>query len=189
MKKIIKIKINNHPTDVEVDTGCPIIMIGKNLYCDKFTTNRLKPFDKSLHAASGHEIRILGKFLANIKANGRSGNATIIVQNEDRKYPLLGAEGLNLLFPGLQKTFEVNLVNIKNLESKYIRDIKLKYKNLWQNDDPIRDFKVSINLKKGAVPIFSRARPVPFAIRVLKKNYAGNLTTPEIPNSSIFVRF
>ena len=99
MKQMVEIFINNKPITTEVDTGCPIILIGAQLYRRYFANSRLEQAHRSLSDASGNKLEILGSFAATISSKKRSGTVTIFVQEGNRQIPLLGTSALDILFP------------------------------------------------------------------------------------------
>lgn len=161
MKQLITIKINQTKLTGEVDTGCPVILIGAQHYRQHFSTIHTHSPICSLFDASGNQLNILGSFRANISANNRSGVADILIQHTQRQFPLIGTEGLNILFSGWQQTFTVNHVS---LETKILNLIKSNYKNLIDSNDFIRGFEIDLPLKDGAIQVFAGSRPIPYAL-------------------------
>lgn len=66
MKTIVNVKINGHNISTEVDTGCPIILIGSQLYRKHFAKQHLKQVTRPLFDASHNRIKLLGSFSAKI---------------------------------------------------------------------------------------------------------------------------
>lgn len=163
-KMIINFNINTTQIQAEVDTGCPIILIGSKLYRQHFSATRLLQLNRPLYDASGNKISLLGSFQAKINKNNKSGYADVVVQASERKLSLIGTEGLDILFPGWQRTFEVN--HVSNLENKILNLITSRYKNLIDSDalDAIKGFEIDLPLKDGAIPVFAGARPIPYAL-------------------------
>ena len=165
MKKIINLKINEADVKAEVDTGCPIILIGSQLYRQHFKTLRLQPFTRPLFGASGHPLQILGAFSSTIAANKRSGEARIVVQSGIREFPLLGTEGLDIIFPGWEGTFDVSRV-VDSINNEILEFIKTRFKKVCDQSlsEPIKNFTINLHLRPGAIPVFARSRPIPYGL-------------------------
>lgn len=73
MKQTINLNINNTKISAEVDTGCPIILIGAQLYRRHFHLQKLQPIQRPLFDASGNNIKLLGSFNAKISTQTKSG--------------------------------------------------------------------------------------------------------------------
>lgn len=162
MKKIIKIIVNGQSIQGENDTGCPVTLIGSNIYEKYFKLVKLVPTERTFYAASGHTIKILGTFKASVTGNGNEDTVTIFVQDQHRDNALWGVSTINVVFPGWQNNFTINSLD---LMITYI--IKVQYANIVDNDfsKPIRDIRVDFNVKKGSVPVLSKSRPVPLPIK------------------------
>lgn len=77
MKKIIEISLNSTKLSGEVDTGCPVTLIGIN----QVNTNNIKivPSKKTLYSVNNDEIKLAVTFEAKLSGNGKSGIITVYV--------------------------------------------------------------------------------------------------------------
>lgn len=182
MKKIINVKLNETEVRAEVDTGCPIILIGSQLYRQKFIKNRLQHFNRPLYAASGHQLCVLGSFNATIAANGRRGKANVVVQSINRELPLLGADGLDVIFPNWRKTFDVNSISKNDHDVNFSNLIKSNFKSVCDGNlsESIKDFTVDLHLNPDSTPIFARARPLPYGMTDVFSRKIAEMVRDEI---------
>lgn len=159
----MKVTIGNQLVEAEVDTGCPIVLIGFNTYKSKFNNIKLTKQTETFRDASGNKMDMVGTFMSTIKGNNNSGVVKIYVQAQQRVYALLGGGALNILVPDWQSKF-----NISNIDSNsFISLIKDKFHNICDSDysKPITGVIVDLKLKAGACPVLGRSREMPFAIR------------------------
>lgn len=177
-KHTIKICINNVPTVAEVDTGCPIVLIGAQLYRQHFSNIHLKHLTRNLVDASGNQLGTLGCFKATVATSSRSTPADVVVQATNR-HTLIGTQALDNLFPNWRKPFEVN--SIKNDEDVGV-NIKNKFKNIVDKNfqTPIKNFIVDLHLKENFVPIFAKARDIPYRLQDTAYRLLDDLVTKGI---------
>ena len=181
MKQIITININRIPITAEVDTGCPIILIGAHLHKKHFANLPLQRVTRQLLDASGNKLVILGSFSATLAANNRQGSVKIIVQ-VDRQLPLLGTEGLDILFPKWRQTFVVNWVKNNDNNLDVMLDLRKKFHLIFDENFaiPIKNVEVDLHLKPCSVPVLAKARPIPYGLRETARSLINDLVNKKV---------
>lgn len=73
---------------------------------------------------------------------------------------------LDIIFPKWRKSFCINKIDVSFID-KFYNTIKKNFSSVVDGDltVPIKYFKVDLHLREEAVPIFSKSRPVPFALK------------------------
>lgn len=79
--------------------------------------------------------------------------------------PLLGRDGLDVVFPDWRKIFSIKAVG--KLESSFESELETRYPNVISEaaNHVITGFTAEIVLKADATPIFHKAYSVPFVLR------------------------
>lgn len=183
MKILQKVSVNGVPVIFEVDTGSPIVLIGRDLFDQKFSkSTSLQNYVKKLFTATGQQMKICGSFIATISGAKGKGRIEIVVYDGHREYPLLGETGLDILFPDWRSFFEVNNLAIKDLESEIILTIKNKFDRLTNGDlsVPINDFEVDLHLRSDHVPIFAKARSIPYGLQEIARQLLDKLVSQNV---------
>ena len=163
MKKCVKVQIDGTAMEGEVDTGCPILLIGTNTY-KKIKDGQVKKPDRPLYGASGHQIDIVGVFQATVSGNGRKGVVSVYIQRQNRDLALIGTSVLDVVVPDWRDGLEINAVS---LSFNIIDKIKHDFLSLIDNDftQPIKNIQVDLTIKPGTVPVAARGRSVPYKIK------------------------
>lgn len=177
MKATIKACIKGKSITVEIDTGCPVFLMSTGFIINHNLHFRLRKYDKRLVTATGQPIKILGCCFVSLQINNGSFKVNLVVFEGSSSAPLLGTEALDIIYPTWRSSFGVNqlssivenklLTNVEKLKSKMLHRLKTDFRELVNNDlsVPIKNIRVNLNLKEGAIPVFSKARPVPFRAR------------------------
>lgn len=163
MKQYITLQVNSVPVKFEIDTGCPIVLIGEQHWkiCD---LRGLSKFSRKLYGATGHQLEIIGECSATLSYNDKSAKIQLIVQRGHRENPLFGITGLDAIFPTWRNQF---ISSISSLADNFLSKLKIEFKNIFDDNftTPIKDFTINLRLKENSVPRFCKARTVPYAIR------------------------
>nr|CAI5855831.1 unnamed protein product [Callosobruchus analis] len=163
----VKLIVENVPLSFEADSGFAHSAISEKLYLKHFKNKELFLNDLSLKDYVGVIFKPLGYLMLNINfEDGHYLLKTYVIKNGGP--PLIGRNGLHMLNLGITKlNKDCTLNNIAHLESSDKIDPLLeKYADLFDKKiGTFNKFKLSLRLKKNAVPKFCKPRLVPFALR------------------------
>ena len=183
------IRINNVPVECEIDTGSPIILIGRDAYYKHFGNFKLSPYRQSLSTASNQPLEVLGAFRTTIATEQRQGQAEIVVFNGYRHLPLLGVGGLDILYPDWRKLFTIDQVSSHNdigvsngIGLSLIDEMKTNFESILDGNItvPIKGIEVELHLKPDAIPVCAKARPIPYGMQEPAKELIQGLVSQGI---------
>lgn len=162
-RKYLKIKMNNFPTKLQLDTASDITIIS-----EKTWQNLGKPkLQKSLHFAtdaSANPMEFIGEFNCKIEFNGSTQTGKCFVTSN---------EHLNLLGIDFIDKFDLWSTPFNNVCNKIQRKSKDEILAKLQNDfpevfsDKIGKYKhkIKLHLKPNSKPVYCQKRPVSYAMR------------------------
>ena len=154
------VSFNGNVVNMEIDTGSGVTILSKQDYDNMSLASRnLETSRLILKGYSGSELKCLGERTMQVNINGQTKEAIIRV---------VDCNGPSLLGRDLISMFTIPWQNIFKLSTNedYNKLID-KYDDMFDNSKPgkIKDLKVKLHVKDDVVPIFKKARPVPYAIR------------------------
>ena len=170
-KYIASVSVNGTPVDFEVDTGAVVSCVSYSTYeklCSPGDT--LIPLKVTLRDYNKKPLAVSGVAMVTVMYNGQSKQLPLVVVKGDRA-SLFGRNWLrhirldwNLLLQHQHpKVCSVNIVS-----SITIQQLCDKYSDLFKPElGCLKDFEVSLCVKPDAVPVYKRARSVPYQIRPL----------------------
>jgi Reverse transcriptase (RNA-dependent DNA polymerase) len=123
-----------------------------------------------------------------VRYQSKQHHLTLIVVDSTKNFaPLLGRDWLDSLFPAWRNFFQEKMINNISKIGEINIDgsidfIRKKYVSFFDNDlsSPIKAFKVNIQLKEGAIPIFHKAYSLPFSLREKVSNEIEKLCEQNI---------
>ncbi|XP_031332347.1 uncharacterized protein K02A2.6-like [Photinus pyralis] len=161
-KILLKVNIDNTPTNMELDTGAAITSMSLRQFTKICPNKKLLPTSIKLRTYTGEIIKPVG--VANVQVTYehqvQNGDVYIIDQDVDA---IFGRDWL--------KKIKLNWPDIKNVScyntSEKLNTLLDNYKDLFVDEiGKIPDYKCSIKLNDESVsPIFMKARPVPYALK------------------------
>lgn len=183
----VKLKINNVPVVLELDTGCALTICPWEIFEEKFKNSELEPSNVKLVTYSGHNVTVKGMAMVHVSYEGQNLSLPLmVVQLDNKNQPmLLGRNWLSKIKLDWQSIFQSRpsgkiktescdkIVSSGKHESNSgvesrpgVEQVKSKYKKVFTGGaGEIKGVKAHIILKEGTVPKFCKARPVPFALR------------------------
>ena len=163
----VPVQINGVKLRMELDTGAGPSMINIKDYNKYFSNVPLKTVSRSLHAYAGTPLNLAGEMQIDVTYNDQHANALTLTVVDADNYapPLFGRDWLRdivldwqNLFPG-QGQYSVR-------STTTVDELKMKYSVIFQPGlGTVEGKKATLHLKDNAVPIYHKARPVPYALR------------------------
>lgn len=173
---LVGVEVQGFPKPVEmlVDTGAGVSLLDKSLLPSGFNLSQLHSYNGVVSGAGGENIKVLGTLIASMSIfEGKLSGSLVIAEGMSTK-AILGRDILDRIFPDWRKQFEVPLrarVLATKSEKEGGSSVPLAFPKLYprafhgkDNNLPIQSFTAHVHLKKDAVPVFQRARPVPLAM-------------------------
>lgn len=186
-KFCIPVNIDNKTVNFELDTGSCVTICCENVY-NLLGRPSLHKSNISLASYSGHSISLLGEKIVEVEYNERCVNLKLFFASGTTNN-VLGRDwidGLNLTSHSLNEFREhssvlvVSLQNISTLAQQYsntnLRSLLEEFSDLFRDElGHCKKFKAQLYLNSNAVPIFRKARPLPFATRDLVEGELNRL--------------
>ncbi|KAJ8886088.1 hypothetical protein PR048_012297 [Dryococelus australis] len=189
----LNIELNSKFIMFDVDTRSACTVIPLNIFKQWFSDDKLEKIYGKLLAANDQPLHVLGRCIVNVRFNKYFGNLSLIETLKKCHRALLGRDWLDILIPSWRHEFSEStghvcndntideVMSVCSVKSHMVKDLELKIPaafNKENNEDPIEQFKVNINVKDNCVPIFCKEYDGPYALRdsaspivcVLKKN-------------------
>ncbi|XP_054288024.1 uncharacterized protein K02A2.6-like [Macrosteles quadrilineatus] len=166
-KYMITVNLNGKPQQFEVDTGAKFSLLAKNDF-DKLKLDiPLETTNIAFRTYSGNIIKPEGKVKINVTYCGRCVKEELHIVPTGHE-ALLGRQWIRALGIELNKLNEdtnqsTQISQIKRIQSP--EEIFQSFSNIFEEKiGCVPDFKVSLQLRNGAKPIFVKERNVPHAL-------------------------
>lgn len=197
-KYYTSIQVSNKHVRFEIDSGAPVSLININEYKASFTDCPLHSTKLKLISYCKTMLKVAGYIHVNVQYREVNTELNLYVVQGDRN-PLLGREWirkLNLNLQDCDSTDTISEVNTLKANSIEVAKLLNKYETIFQPGiGVIRDAQASIYLKENTIPVFLKARPVPFALQpaieteisslveqgILQKVDTSDWATPVVP--------
>ena len=162
------VKINGIAKEIIIDTVSPISIMPPDKRIMKPTekqkvTNRYQDVNKN-------EVKFRRKIPVNIEYENNKQKMEILITERTDITPLLGMDWMRI--------FELTSGKIQLTENTQSEKEKIfgKFRDLFENNETIKDAEMKIQLKPGHYPVKQKARPVPLHLQedVGKKNRKTN---------------
>lgn len=180
--QFIEVNVNNIYLKMEVDTGACQTVISeadKNKY---FPNEIIQHYSSSLSVVTGDPVKISGYIYVTLSNGTEKHNVKLVIIKTKRKFmPLVGRTWLDILYPGWrsfflnrtksvmpkQKTLNAIVQNSKFDKEKFVQSLVADYPNVFstKSTGAIKHFKIEINLKENAKPIFYKPYTMPYSLR------------------------
>lgn len=165
----VSLKVQNCLLNMEVDTGSALSCVSKAVYEEMFRDLELKSCRLTLKFYDGSIVRPLGYVCPEVSYNGNKKNLDLYVVDKGTTC-LLGRQWLSelkipVIIPSTtQDSYEVN--NCIQNKDKTLNDIISRHRSLF--DGTLGRYtggEAELCVREGTVPIYCRARPLPYALR------------------------
>ena len=163
---MVQVSCNGKPIQMEIDTGASCTLMGKNdfenLQNSMAESIHLAPNEKPVRTYTKEIIKTLGTFQGHFTYKGQSVTNNVLVV--DHQGPILmGRDRLGKLKLDWQSVMasQVHVV-ISNNSPNPVKD----YPKFFESSlGKLEGVKAKIHVNEGAVPIYQKARPIPFIER------------------------
>ncbi|KAG7301015.1 hypothetical protein JYU34_015388 [Plutella xylostella] len=161
----LPINVDGHRLRMELDTGSAISCISKETYDSLFSNRQLESYNLVLKFYDGSRVRPLGLIKPNVKWGNITKQLELFVI-EGGTTSLLGRHWLTeLKVPLLTSTDMVEQCN-QLADGKELNMLLSRHKELFSGGlGRFTGGKVRLRVREDAVPVFCRARPLPFALK------------------------
>ena len=151
------VKINGITKEFIIDTGSPISIMPPDQRIMKLTeiqkvTNRYQDVNKN-------EVKFRGKVPVNIEYENNKQKMEILITERTDITPLLGMDWM--------KAFKLTIGKIQLAENSQSEKERIfgKFRDLFENNETIKDTEKKIQLKSRHHPVKQKARPVPLQLQ------------------------
>lgn len=165
---MVTVKVNGVPVPMQLDTGSCITLISERVWV-KLGKFRLSPVGEPYKSYTGHMIQFLGEQFVTVSCKGITRKLTVYVTPGDSQV-LMGRDWIGELKLKKYTLSELQNSSVQKIQSQ---GFQTKLEALMSEFSDIFSpglghcLKVTAHLylKDNAVPVFKKARPVPFALR------------------------
>ena len=129
----------------------------------------LHPVERSFHAYAGTPLDIAGQTMVHVEHNRQRATLPLLVVRAQRYAPpLLGRSWLKNVRPDWRNFFPSHNGQFSVGQDSDVRVERLKeqYAEIFKPElGTVQGVTAKLHLKESAMPVFKRARPVPYALR------------------------
>ena len=163
----VEMLINGKPCKMEVDTAADYSIIAHNVYLEKFADTPLTP----------SMVEVLGEMQCNVIYYDKHYSLPVVVVNYSAKPTLLGKNWLRRIKLTWGEILSVSDENSISAEGK-LSNLLSKYHELFTDSyEGMKGVEAHISMKSNVKPIFVKARPVPYALKVQVEKELDKLET------------
>jgi len=151
------VEINGVKMKMMIDTGASTDILDEAAFQKMNQTQPIKLTEDTCRMfayGSQSQLRVLGKFDANIRANGKQVTSTVHI--------LQGTHGSPLSFATAN---ELGLVDIKVNNVTTHSNVIEQYPTVFQGIGKLKDCEVKLHIDKSVPPVAQSARRIPFHLR------------------------
>ena len=160
-KYLAKISVNEADVEFQVDTGAIVTCVGEKTYAKfKSPGSVLHDINLDLRDYNKKPLDVRGVAMATVKYGSITRELPVVVIKGDR-VPLMGRNWL--------RHITLNWKEIHAVQKTEITErLEQKYKDVFSEElGCLKDFKVELHVKSDAVPVYKKARTVPYHLKPL----------------------
>ena len=166
----IDIIVEGQIVKMELDTSAAVSLIPLNTYQQRFSHIPMKKTKARLRTYTWEQISLKGELQVRVKKEGKEWTLPLLVV-EGQGPPLIGRNWLESipLYWGMIKKVQCKEGNQCKEGSQKAAMLKLlmeRYPNLQRELGVLKGTKAKLNIREGCTPVFLKARPVPYSLRV-----------------------
>lgn len=156
--------VEGNPIEMELDTGAAVSVMNRVDYEKHFKHIPLQSVARPLHSYAGTPLKIVGQINVNVKYQSQSAVLPLIIVEVDRYTPpLVGRSWLAAIRFDWPQLFSQGEYNVRGTS---VEELKTKYAEIFTPElGTVKGVKATLHVKEGAVPVFHKARPVPYSLR------------------------
>ncbi|XP_048006572.1 uncharacterized protein LOC125241909 [Leguminivora glycinivorella] len=164
----IPVSVNNRILSMEVDTGAAAACISSETYDTYFRDIPLLPPATNFTFYDGTPLNPVGMIKPKVRYGVTEKELELFVI-KDGKYPIIGRHWLTELKTGIAELVDCHNLSVGSTNVQLNNNIKMlcdRYKELFEGGlGRYTGGKATLRLRPGTVPVFHRARPLPYALR------------------------
>ena len=154
---LVKVKLDDCPVDMEVDTGAAISLMSESTFNTLWPRRSLQPSSVRLQAYLKETIPVVGCTCINVDYNGQLCELPLVV---------VGGSGPALLGRDWLTHIQLDWRQINQVHNASLLAVLARYPGVFQEGlGTLKGFKAKIYVDPATPPKFNPARSVPFALR------------------------
>ena len=155
---VVSVSLEGVDCEMHVDTGATVSLVSRAFYKERFPHVPLENTHIEPRAYAGHKIPVCGQINVSVSYQGQSGIFPSVVVDNDGP-PLLGRNWLNKIRLNWHEIFAVS-------ETESVSSVLNRHQAVFKPGlGTIKGHKADIQVKGGVIPVFRKARPVPYAVK------------------------
>ena len=162
----LRIRLDDHPIDFELDTGSPITIISKDTWI-KMERPPLLPVKSTYNSFSGHTVRLKGEKQVKVSYNDTHIPLRVFV-TDDHRNNILGRDWIRRLRlderPLRDLMTNVSVCHIQP-EANQLNQMIEQHKAIFKEGVGLCTVKAHLHVKPDCTPRFFKPRSLPFAYR------------------------
>lgn len=163
----ITVMVDDVPVKMEVDTGAAVSCVSKLTYLKYFKHNPIEKTDVVFRFYDGTKMRPVGTIKPMVKYKNKSKYLELFIV-EGGSTSLIGRHWLaelGIKIPACQQ-IDSNMVDNCKLEGIDLSILMDRYKELFSGGlGRFTGGMATLRVREGAVPVYCRARPLPYAVK------------------------
>ena len=155
-----EVLINDQHVKMRIDTAADCSIMSRDVYEDNFSSVPLNDCTVELKTYSGEVLDTCGQIECKVTHNGQTVMLPIVVANCRNKPTLMGKNWLRKL--------KLDWRNVLHTETTSTRLSQLlqQYDGMFADSyEGISGVEAHVRIKDGAVPVYCKPRPVPYALK------------------------
>ncbi len=154
---------------MEVDTGASLSVVSETTFARLWPGRSLEPSTVQLKTYTGEALQVLGS--AQVHVIGGDG------QSADLPLLVVGTDGPTLLGRNWLRSLRLDWQQIHQLNDTPLERVLARHATIFNDElGTLKGFKAKIHVDPSITPRFSKARPVPYAMRELVEEELDRLT-------------
>ena len=156
--------VNEKPVNFQLDTGAGVTIINYSDFISRWGCTKLNASKVTLKSYSGDKIKVRGEVDVKVQIEEQSCILPLVVV-DGKGPPLLGRSWLQKLRLPWNKIFAIN--TLENSANSTVDELLMEHEVLFDTSKTgtMKDFEAQLEVKEDIVPVFCKARPVPFSMR------------------------
>eukprot|EP00731_Ephydatia_muelleri_P013854 Em0007g1164a len=161
----VEVMIEGQQVKMELDTGAAVSLLPYQVYQENFAHLPLDKTQVRLKTYTGEHVLPRGLIKVEVRKGTESARLPLLVVNGTGP-PLFGRNWLAKIPIDWSYIKSLTCSTTVTLRQQRLEQLIAKYPGLGQDSvGKMADVKAHLTLKDGAVPVFMKARPVPYSLR------------------------